>query len=100
MNTRLFKSADGKTYDLRIASQLSDSTKMPYVKSYTGVTGTGHDEPVTVNVTAGDFNKFMAKVTDAIEQAKHFTANPNQRQMLANYEEHFRYGDIDKHKDS
>lgn len=71
LNTRLFKSADGLTFDLRIASELVDTTRMPYLKSY-------HlDNNITVNVTAGDFNKFMAKVTDAIEQAKYYTASPN-----------------------
>lgn len=94
LNTRLFKSDDGKTFDLRIASHLSDATKMPYLKSY------ALDNDITVNVSAGDFSKFMAKVTDNIEQAKHFTANANQRQMLQHYENHFRFGDIDMHKDS
>ena len=61
LNTRLFKSADGKTFDLRIASHLNDATKMPYLKSYS------LDNGITVNVTAGDFSKFMAKVTDNIE---------------------------------
>mmetsp|Transcript_14278 Transcript_14278/g.17971 ORF Transcript_14278/g.17971 Transcript_14278/m.17971 type:complete len:168 (-) Transcript_14278:1008-1511(-) len=42
----------------------------------------------------------MTRVTDSIEQAKHYTTGETQRSMLANYEEHFRYGDIDKHKDS
>ena len=73
LNTRLFKSEDGQTFDLRIASYLNDSKKMPYLKSYS------LDNGITVNVSAGDFSKFMAKVTDNIEQAKHYTANPNQR---------------------
>lgn len=60
---------------------------MPYLKSYS------LDNDITVNVTAADFSSFMAKVTDAIEQAKHYTSNDNQRQMLTNYEEHFRYGE-------
>ena len=34
LNTRLFLSADKKIYDLRIASHLVDTDKMPYVKSY------------------------------------------------------------------
>lgn len=67
LNTRLFKSADSKTFDLRIASHLVDTEKMPYLKSYSLENG------VTVNVTAGDFREFMSKVTDNIEQAKHYT---------------------------
>ena len=35
----------------------------------------------------------MTKVTDNIEQAKRYTASETQRNMLANYEEHFRYGE-------
>ena len=44
---------------------------MPYLKSYS------LDNNITVNVSAGDFTKFMAKVTDNIEQAKHYTSNTN-----------------------
>jgi dipeptidyl-peptidase-3 len=71
LNTRLFKSADGKTFDLRIASELVDTVRMPYLKSYPLENG------ITVNVTAGDFSKFMAKVTDAAEKAKWYTDSPN-----------------------
>lgn len=31
LNTRLFKSADGKSYNLRVCSQLSDAQKTPYI---------------------------------------------------------------------
>ncbi len=61
MNTRLFLNADKTVYDLRIASHLQDTDKMPYVKSYLLETGQ------TVNVTAGDFREFMAKLTYNIE---------------------------------
>ena len=94
LNTRLFKSEDGKTFDLRIASHLSDASRMPYLKSYQ------LDNDITVNVTAGDFSNFMGKVTEAMSQAKLYTASENQMQMCARYEEHFRYGDVDTHKDS
>jgi len=87
LNTRLFKSTDGKTFDLRIASVESDNQRMPYLKSYS------LEDGVTVNVTAGDFREFMQLLTASVEQAKHYTANANQRQMLQNYEEHFRFGE-------
>ena len=87
LNTRLMKSADGRTFDLRIASKEVSTDRMPYLKSYTLESGE------TVNVTAGDFGEFMARVTENMEQAKHYTSSENQRQMLANYEEHFRYGE-------
>jgi len=67
---------------------------MPYLKRYE------LEDGASVDVTAADFQAFMGKVTDNIEQAKHYTADATQRSMLANYEEHFRYGHIDKHKDS
>ena len=59
---------------------------MPFLKSYE------QEDGKVVDVTAADFQAFMAKVTDNIEQAKHYTASATQRSMLANYEEHFRYG--------
>ena len=73
LNTRLFKSADCKTFDLRIASHLADASRMPYLKSYSLA------NDVTVNVTAGDFNQIMAKVTDNMQQAKSYTASENQQ---------------------
>ena len=62
LNTRLMKSQDGKTFDLRIASKEVDTERMPYLKSYQIDEGA-----TTVNVTAGDFREFMAQVTDNIE---------------------------------
>ena len=79
---------------MRIASALVDAQRMPYLQTY------ALENNVSVNVTSGDFHTILAKVTDNIEQAKHYTSNENQREMLTNYEEHFRFGDINKHKDS
>ena len=87
LNTRFFKSEDGKNFNLRIASQYADPTRMPYLKRYE------LEDGVSVDVTAADFDAFMTKLTDSIEQAKRYTANENQRNMLVNYEEHFRYGE-------
>ena len=67
----MLKSEDGKTFDLRIASQGVDLAKTPYVKSYS------LDDGITVNVTAGDFSKFMTLVTESMEQAKHYAADQN-----------------------
>ena len=94
LNTRLFKNEDGSVYDLRIASAQVDAQRMPYLQTY------ALENNKTVMVTSGDFHGIMAKVTDNIAQAKHYTASDNQRQMLVNYEEHFRYGDINMHKES
>ena len=94
LNTRLFKSQDGKTYNLRVCSQHSSAEKTPYLKTYALADG------VTVNVTAGDFSAFMAKVVESMEQAEFYTSSPNQKEMIANYVEHFKFGDVEKHKAS
>ena len=59
---------------------------MPYLKRYE------LEDGISVDVTAADFHAIMGLVTDNIEQAKHYTSGTTQRSMLANYEEHFRYG--------
>ena len=94
LNTRLFKSADGKSYNLRVCSQISDVQKTPYIQKYQEENG------ITVDVTAADFSGFMTKVVENLEQAEKYAANANQKQMLQNYIEHFKYGDVEKHKDS
>ena len=53
-----------------------------------------------MDVTAADFSGFMTKVVENLVEAEKYTANPNQKQMLQNYIEHFKYGDVNKHKDS
>ena len=77
-----------------MCSQLSCPEKTPYVKSYE------LDDGITVNVTAADFTAFMTAVVSNIEQAEFYAADANQKEMVANYVEHFKYGDVDKHKDS
>ena len=71
LNTRLFKSADGKCYNLRVCSQLADTTKTPYVQKYELEGG------ITVDVTAADFQGFMTKVVENLVEAEKYTANPN-----------------------
>ena len=61
LNTRLFKSEDGKTFDLRVCSIHSDATKTPYIKSY------DLEDGIKVNVTAGDFSSFMRNVVENLE---------------------------------
>ena len=73
LNTRLFKSQDGKTFNLRVCSQHADAGKTPYLKSYELADG------IKVDVTAGDFNTFMDKVVENLEQAEFYTASENQR---------------------
>lgn len=61
LNTRLFKSQDGKSYNLRVCSKIADSEKTPYLKKYELADG------ITVDVTAADFNTFMERVVESLE---------------------------------
>jgi hypothetical protein len=63
LNTRLFKSADGKEYELMIASAESSTERMPYLKSY-------EFKDIKINVTAGDFPVFMQELVNGLEAAK------------------------------
>jgi len=45
-----------------------------------------------VHVTAGDFSDIMGQVVSALEKAYHYSANDNQRNMIRDYIEHFRFG--------
>lgn len=42
----------------------------------------------------------MGASAAALQKAQQFVSNKNQLNMLKAYVEHFKYGDIDKHKDS
>ena len=53
-----------------------------------------------VKVTAADFSDIMKKTVENIEKAREFAADDNQSEMLKNYIEHFKYGDIEMHKES
>jgi uncharacterized protein with HEPN domain len=44
-------------------------------------------------VTSEDFRTFMNDVVASMEEALKYTANINQRNMVADYVEHFRYGE-------
>jgi len=94
LNTRLFKSEDGKEFELKVCSLEADASKTSYLKTYELADG------VKVNVTAADFKSIMESVVSALESAIDYASNDNQKQMIHNYIEHFRYGDVDKHKDS
>lgn len=89
LNTRLFKRSDG-VFELRIAS----ADTLPTEK---------HDVPDLdgkLEVVYGDFAAEMKGVADELEQAIQYAANEHQKKMLEAYVEHFRTGDIDKHKES
>ncbi|TNV82443.1 hypothetical protein FGO68_gene4859 [Halteria grandinella] len=96
LNTRLFKISETE-FDLRIASSEVTGEKTPYLKTYPF---SSQDREITVHVTAGDFSEIMGKLVQELEQSQKYVANENQRNMLRDYIEHFRFGDVDKHKDS
>eukprot|EP00357_Protocruzia_adherens_P016775 CAMPEP_0114997242 /NCGR_PEP_ID=MMETSP0216-20121206/14785_1 /TAXON_ID=223996 /ORGANISM="Protocruzia adherens, Strain Boccale" /LENGTH=708 /DNA_ID=CAMNT_0002361591 /DNA_START=1606 /DNA_END=3732 /DNA_ORIENTATION=- len=96
ITTRLFKTeTDGNVhYHLRLASSVTDDEgKLDYLKEYT------HDGK-KVTVARGDFAVFLGKVADNLSKAAEFAANETQKQMINAYVEHFKFGDVNKHKDS
>jgi len=75
-----------KEYELRVASAESSVSKTPYLKTYK------HGE-VTIHVKAGDFSEIMSKVVQSLENSYFYAANDNERNMIKDYIEHFRYGE-------
>lgn len=91
LNTRLFKISETE-FDLRIASSEVSGEKTPYLKTYPYRSQDGSRE-ITVHVTAGDFSEIMGKLVQELEQSHKYVANENQRNMLRDYIEHFRFGE-------
>jgi hypothetical protein len=90
LNTRLIKYADNE-FELRIASSLASADKTPYLKTYDFTLAS--QEVIKVKVKAGDFSEIMQKVVESLEQSLHYAANDNQRNMIKDYIEHFKYGE-------
>lgn len=91
LNTRLFKHADG-SFELKICSHKT-SDQMSYLGE--------HDfQEKKIRVTASDFTEFMRDVVASMEQAVKYAANDHQQKMVTEYINHFRFGDVDKHKES
>jgi len=51
-------------------------------------------------VSSEDFSVFMRDVVASLEEAVKYAANEHQQKMVQDYIEHFRFGDVEKHKDS
>lgn len=85
LNTRLFKNDDG-SFELKICSQFASADKMAYL-------GEHEHEGVRVNVTAADFVTFMADVVTSMSEAVKYAANENQKAMVVDYIEHFKFGE-------
>ena len=92
LNTRLFKLSDSE-FELRIASQHSDAAKTPYLKTYTKAEKKMH-------VKGCDFADVMGAVVAALLKAREYASNETQRKMVDAYVEHFKYGDVEQHKES
>jgi dipeptidyl-peptidase III len=90
LNTRLMKLGNNEL-ELRIASAIESQDKTPYLKTYTHTLAS--QETIKVHVKAGDFTEIMQKVVEALGQSLHYAANDNQRNMIRDYIEHFKYGE-------
>ena len=73
-------------FDLKIASHLADSSITPYLKTYEW-------EDLKVHVTAADFSDIMSNVVQNLERSYYYASNDNQRNMVKDYVEHFKYGE-------
>ena len=93
LNTRLFKISE-EEFELRITSQLtaapdSDTCRKTYEK-----------DGKKLRVTFGDFADIMASVVNAMKKAHVYAGNENQSNMTQAYVDHFKYGDVEQHKES
>lgn len=92
LNTRLIKKSDTE-YELRVTSSVADPAITPYLKTY-------EKDGKKLTVTAADFKFFMDQCVEHIGKSADFSRDDNQKQMCEAYVEHFKYGDVDKHKES
>lgn len=89
LNTRLFKTKDGK-FELRIASAEKSGPEA-------GEYDAGERKVV---VTYGDYAPVLAGVAAEIAKAIPYAANEHQKKMLEHYVTTFTTGSVDAHKDS
>ncbi|KAH6918593.1 dipeptidyl peptidase III [Coprinopsis sp. MPI-PUGE-AT-0042] len=90
LNTRVVKNGPGD-FTLLVASVNTDNVVSHDVE----VEGS----QIKLKVQHGDFSDALAKAADALEEAKKYTANDNQTQMLEYYIKSFQTGSIQDHKD-
>jgi len=86
LNTRVIKLDDG-SYQVLVCSYVSTGKVYEY-------------EGKKISLIYGDFSSFMYKVIYHLKEAQKYAANDNQREMIDEYIEHFRAGDVNKHKES
>lgn len=92
LNTRLSKDDKGN-FELKICSAMKDSVKLPLL-------GEHEFKDKKIKVTCEDFGVFMKDVVASMEEAAKHAANETQKKMVLDYIEHFKFGDVEKHKDS
>lgn len=71
---------------MKIASEKSAASITPYLKTYEW-------EDLIIHVKAGDFSDIMRNVVSNLEKSYYYAANDNERNMIRNYVEHFKYGE-------
>lgn len=86
LNTRVIKLEDG-SYQVLVCSYVSTGKVYEY-------------EGKKINLIYGDFSSFMYKVIYHLKEAQKYAANDNQKKMIDEYIEHFRAGDVNRHKES
>lgn len=92
LNTRLSKNSD-KSFTLLIASietQAPSASSAASIRSEKG----GFE----VELKYGDYSTCLEKVNVALEQAKNFAADSNQKAFLGHYQESFKTGSVEAHK--
>ncbi|KAF8628356.1 hypothetical protein AX15_003891 [Amanita polypyramis BW_CC] len=90
LNTRVIKNGPNDL-TLLVASASTQPEKLHEVSH--------KSEEVKLRVQYGDYAKDLSAVIGALREAKKYTANDNQRQMLEGYIKSFQTGSIQDHKD-
>lgn len=91
-NTRVSKHTYTKStiYEIHTASVFPSKNQKVYEEF----------EDCVMCIRWSDYCKELMHIVMALEHALKYALNPTQKSMIENYIEHFRYGDINKHKDA
>ncbi|KAH9484285.1 Dipeptidyl peptidase 3 [Psilocybe cubensis] len=90
LNTRVVKNAPND-FTLLVASAQTQPPSLHDIESNNG--------KASLKVEYGDFAADLSKVVDALKEAKKYTANENQTNMIEAYIKSFETGSIQDHKD-
>ncbi|KAK4047987.1 hypothetical protein OIV83_005021 [Microbotryomycetes sp. JL201] len=93
LNTRLSKQSPS-LLTLHVASA-KDSLPVSYPAALVS-----SELGFTVKLVPGDFSKSLGKVNKALTEAIKYAENKNRQQLLEDYVESFKTGDIEKHKEA